>query len=243
MTTDNSNFYSQTSMGGHENSAPIIHSCQAKLLNDRIRSDQELRVLDIGSGAGVGVRTIVSSLSVSSKVTCVDLSATALSAASENGFLGVIAGAEGTNLPFADNSFDLVIIDEVIEHLVDTDSILDEIHRVLSPTGWLALSTPNLAAWFNRVALLFGIQPAFSEVSFRGVYGRPGSGIVGHLRLFTLRALRQFVEDRGFIIDAERGVPFPELPPVARKIDRLIAKVPSFAGGLVIVARPNQLST
>lgn len=243
MSTDNSNFYSEITMGGHENSAPVIHSCQAKLLNDRIRSDKELRVLDIGSGAGVGIRTIVDSLSASTHVTCVDLSATALTAASQNGFFGVIAGAEGANLPFGDNSFDLVVIDEVIEHLVDTDSILDEIHRVLSPTGWLAISTPNLAAWFNRIALLFGIQPAFSEVSFRGVYGRPGSGIVGHLRLFTLRALREFVEDHGFIIDAVRGVPFPELPSVAKKIDRLIAKVPSLAGGLVIVARPNQLST
>ena len=78
---------------------------------------------------------------------------------------------------------------ELIEHLVDTDSALDEALRVLKPGGSLLLSTPNLAAWYNRGLLALGVQPIFSEVSLRGVYGRPGSVVAGHLHMFTRGAL------------------------------------------------------
>ncbi|MEJ8669191.1 class I SAM-dependent methyltransferase [Streptomyces sp. MS1.AVA.1] len=77
-------------------------------------------------------------------------------------------------LPFRTGSADAVLFSEVIEHLVDPDAALDEIRRVLRPGGHLMLSTPNLAAWYNRALLLAGVQPVFSEVSLRGIHGRPG---------------------------------------------------------------------
>lgn len=153
-----------------------------------------------------------------------------------SGFSPLIASAEGHKLPFPDKSFDVVMIDEVIEQLVDTDSIMEEIHRVLTDQGQLLISTPNLASWFNPIALLFDIQPAFSEVSFKKVYGRPGIGIVGHLRLFTKRALTAFVEDNGFHNTKTVGVPFPELPKFVRPLDTFLSQFPSIAGGLVMRA-------
>ena len=73
-------------------------------------------------------------------------------------------------------------------------------------------------------------------MSFKKVYGRPGSGIVGHLRLFTKRALTAFVEDNGFHNTKTVGVPFPELPKFVRPLDAFLSKFPSIAGGLVICA-------
>ena len=57
----------------------------------------------------------------------------------------------------------------------------------------MLLSTPNLAAWYNRVLLALGVQPVFTEVSLRGIFGRPGSVVAGHLRIFTRSALAQLL--------------------------------------------------
>ena len=46
-------------------------------------------------------------------------------------------------LPFADNSFDVVICSEVLEHLPDVDAALDEITRIVKPGGRFALSVPR----------------------------------------------------------------------------------------------------
>jgi len=50
-----------------------------------------------------------------------------------------------SNLPFSDNTFDVVVFSEVIEHIPKNseDHALEEIKRVLKPKGILILSTPN----------------------------------------------------------------------------------------------------
>lgn len=50
---------------------------------------------------------------------------------------------DGTELTFPDNSFDLVVSFEVIEHIQDYKKYLAEIQRVLRPEGVYILSTPN----------------------------------------------------------------------------------------------------
>ena len=46
-------------------------------------------------------------------------------------------------LPFADNSFDHVVCSEVLEHIIDFESALKEIKRVLKSDGTFALSVPK----------------------------------------------------------------------------------------------------
>jgi len=47
-----------------------------------------------------------------------------------------------TALAFPDNSFDVVICNHVLEHIVDEKKALDEIYRVLKPKGWAILQVP-----------------------------------------------------------------------------------------------------
>lgn len=50
---------------------------------------------------------------------------------------------DGNNLPFANNSFDIVVSIEVIEHVNNPYKMLSEIRRVLKPDGILHITTAN----------------------------------------------------------------------------------------------------
>jgi hypothetical protein len=84
--------------------------------------------------------------------------------------------------------------------------------------------------------LLVGAQPAFSEVSSRKIFGRPGADVVGHLRLFTPRALLAFLRYHGFDIDAADAASFPSLPSPLRPLDRLLARSVSLGAVTVVLA-------
>ncbi|MEU8955418.1 class I SAM-dependent methyltransferase [Streptomyces sp. NPDC048518] len=193
-------------------------------------------VLDIGCGDGTAAAT-AAPLLAGHRVVGVDWSQDALQRAHAR--LPYVVRGELTDggLPFADGAADAVLFSEVVEHLVDPDSALDELRRVLAPGGHLMLSTPNLAAWYNRGLLLAGVQPVFSEVSLRAVHGRPGKEVVGHLRLYTARALRAFVAASGFEVVGLTGAPFHGVPRPLRALDRLACAVPSAASILLLHAR------
>lgn len=62
---------------------------------------------------------------------------------------GSVVRADVTALPFADESFDAVVLGEVVEHVVDDVSALEETRRVLRPGGVAALSVPAHPSWFG----------------------------------------------------------------------------------------------
>jgi len=51
--------------------------------------------------------------------------------------------SDATTLPFRTNSFDVVVLSEVLEHVLDQERCIQEIHRVTRPGGRLMLTTPN----------------------------------------------------------------------------------------------------
>ncbi|MFH9854439.1 methyltransferase domain-containing protein [Streptomyces althioticus] len=193
-------------------------------------------VLDIGCGDGTAAATAAPLLR-GHRLIGVDWSQDALTRARTRLPYAVRGELDGEGLPFASGSADAVLFSEVLEHLVDPDAALDEIRRVLRPGGHLMLSTPNLAAWYNRALLLAGVQPVFSEVSLRGIHGRPGTEVVGHLRLYTARALRKFVAASGFTVVALAGAPFHGVPRTLRPLDRLACAAPALASILLLHAR------
>ncbi len=194
------------------------------------------RVLDLGCGEGrqvAGLRDVLDH----PVVVGLDISPTALCDARRQGAEPVTAAIDEHTLPFREGSFDVVVFSEVIEHLVDTDGVIEEILRVLVGGGTLLISTPNLSAWFNRLLLAVGVQPVFSEVSRRRVFGRPGTQVAGHLRLFTHRAFRDFLQSHGLVDVEITGAPFHGVPRSARWLDRLIARHrPPLAAILVATA-------
>ncbi len=206
------------------------------LLDQAAASRRRLRILDVGCGDGAAT-ALLADRAHGHTVVGADWSQMALERARARGMTLVRATLDGGGLPVADRALDVVVFSEVIEHLVDTDAALDELVRVLRPGGSLLLSTPNLAAWFNRGLLLAGVQPVFSEVSLRRIYGRPGREVVGHLRLFTRAALLGLLRGHGLDIVAVRGAAYHDTPRLLRPLDRLLQHVPEFAADLIVHAR------
>jgi ubiquinone/menaquinone biosynthesis C-methylase UbiE len=196
-------------------------------------------VLDLGCGDGE-VAVELARLT-GAKVIAADVSNVALDACRRRGLQTARLQA-GEPLPFAENSFDLVFMTEVIEHLLDPSRTLNEIRRVLRPNGYLILSTPNLACLPNRFLVLLGIQPLFSEVSEEGVYGRrfkmfgQGGEPVGHLRLYTRGALKEVLEASEFKLLIMRGAAFHESG-LTSLVERALTFVPGLAMILVVLAQ------
>ncbi len=201
---------------------------------------ERTRVLDLGCGDGA-VSAKLAELTRAA-VVCADISELAVQCCRDRGLEAHRVELGRLPLPFASDSFDLVFMAEVIEHLASPDRALEEVRRILQPGGHLILSTPNLACLPNRVLLPLGVQPLFSEVSedcnlgkvFR-ILGQGGQP-VGHLRLYTQRALREFLRARGFQVLRTRGAAFHSHG-VFAAIERVTAKIPSLAMIFVVLAQ------
>ncbi|MGB8516742.1 MAG: class I SAM-dependent methyltransferase [Gallionella sp.] len=76
-----------------------------------------------------------------------------------------IADLSNDNLPFSDQSFDLVTCTEVIEHLEHYRKTLRDIFRVLKSGGTLVLTTPNILNLKSRIRfLIFGFYNLFGPL-------------------------------------------------------------------------------
>jgi SAM-dependent methyltransferase len=223
-------------------SGPRVGELQAGILA-RIASSEgrPLRGVDVGCGDGMATSVALATCKATPgavvRIAGLDWSVAALRQAKANGVSVARASTDSPGLPLAPASVDVVIMNEMIEHLVDTDAALDEARRVLVPGGHLLLSTPNLAAWYNRVLLAVGVQPLFTEVSLRGIYGRPGSAVVGHLRVMTRGALVGLLAANGFVDVEITGCPYHDVPKPFRPLDRLLCRTPSLSSVLLAWAR------
>ncbi|MBM13228.1 MAG: SAM-dependent methyltransferase [Halieaceae bacterium] len=97
------------------------------------------------------------------------------------GAVGFAAG-DATALPMADETIDVVIASEILEHIYNYLSVLEEAMRVLKPGGRLCVSVPR--QWPEWVCW------QLSE----GYRKTPG----GHIRIFDSTHLRREIEQQGF---------------------------------------------
>jgi SAM-dependent methyltransferase len=210
---------------------------QAAMLSEVLRGfAAPATIVDVGCGDGFAT-AVAAERNPGHHFVGLDWSAGSLMAARCRGIAVVRAGLDVPRLPFGPGSVDVVVMSEVIEHLLDTDSAIEAAYDVLKPGGSLLLSTPNLASWYNRGLLMLGIQPVFSEVSLRSVFGRPGSQVAGHLHMFTRRALVEFLRAYGFRRVQVAGASYHDVPAVLRPADRLFCHWPGAASILLVHAR------
>lgn len=204
-------------------------------------------VLDVGCGDGFFLANVAGILGKRSDLHGVDYSRYELRRAKKLPYTFKWANIEETGLPYKDRTFDLVYAAELLEHLVNPDFFLQECRRVLKPGGYLIISTPNSMAWYNRILVLFGIQPLFYELSTKS--SQIGSGLlkpikrgkvpVGHIRIFNVRALRDIMASEGFRVLRVRGSNFQALPKPLLWLDSIVALYPRLASNLDVLSQKN----
>lgn len=174
-----------------------------------------VRVLDIGCGKGFFLRDFVRGLDSRWGIRPVRITGLDIVRSSGDVFADISpdfefiqADTDGNPLPLESGSFDFISCNHVLEHVFETEKLVREFRRVLTPQGLCIIAVPNLAAWINRVGFLWGNQPLGSELGTELVtYGfRPGFlqkklepfRPSGHIRDFTPRGLRDLTEHCGF---------------------------------------------
>jgi len=109
------------------------------------------------------------------------------------------------DLPFADESFDIVILHNVIEHLSDPPRVLQESFRVLAYGGILSLVTENQACLRNRLKLLMGRSiyfPLDNWLSREDRIVKAGRWVfTGHVREYTLAEIKYMLLRSGFALE------------------------------------------
>jgi arsenite methyltransferase len=103
------------------------------------------RVLDLGSGAGTDSLIAAQMVGPEGHVTGIDMTpqmlAKARAAAAELGVANVdFVESEAEQLPFPDESFDLVVSNGVIDLIPDKDAVFSELFRVLTPGGRMQIA-------------------------------------------------------------------------------------------------------
>ena len=92
------------------------------------------------------------------------------------------------SLPFSDDSFDLVVCSEVLEHLHDYKDAIKEINRVLKPGGQFLASVP--AEFPEKICWL--LSEAYQN--------QPG----GHLRIFKKNELIKEIAEHNFTFESSQ---------------------------------------
>ena len=156
-----------------------------------------LRILDLGSGGGGTSKT----LSEKNYVVSFDLSKDRLQRQVKDHFQKVCGDSEF--LPFKGKLFDVIVLQDVIEHLQDKERLIDSIHSLLNKNGIIYLSTPNKLSILNVIADPHWGVPFISLLKresikkyFLSVFRKTEAGRKDIAELSSLKILLSFVEDK-----------------------------------------------
>lgn len=184
------------------------------------RTPASRRLLDVGCWDGESTMRYASRLGATAAG--IEIFPEPAQQASDRGVDVARVDLESGAFPWENGSFDVVVANQVFEHLKNIWLPLSEAFRVLRTGGHFVISVPNLASLHNRALLALGRQPTSIRT------------LGPHVRGYTLRELIHLLTlGGGFEVTAVRGVGFYPLPP---RLARPIARALPHASHTVIVA-------
>jgi SAM-dependent methyltransferase len=147
--------------------------------------------------------------------------------------------------PFADDRFDVVHANQVIEHVKRLDHFVSETRRVLRPGGLAVVCTENLSSWHNVAALVLGYMPfSLTNISKKGPVGNPfalhteeafeAGESFQHVHVLTTEGLVGIFEMHGMTVERRFGAGYyPGFGRVGRALARRDLRHAHFIGVVV----------
>lgn len=119
---------------------------------------------------------------------------------------------ETDNFPADNEFFDVVVANQIFEHLKNIYTPISEIYRVLKVGGYLVFSVPNLSSFHNRILMGLGFQPTSIRI------------ISSHIRGFSYVGTKKFLEfNNHFEVVKQTGVGFyPSFYPLTSLLERCV---------------------
>jgi 2-polyprenyl-6-hydroxyphenyl methylase/3-demethylubiquinone-9 3-methyltransferase len=140
-----------------------------EFVTDYVRSWQGLRVLDVGCGGGLACEPLAKR---GANVSGIDLSQNSINVAqahaTENHLPIDYRVANAENLPYEDNTFDVVLCFDVLEHVADLERVVSEISRVLKSNGIFLFDTIN-RNFKSRAVMIWLLEDILKQIP-RGLH-------------------------------------------------------------------------
>jgi len=106
-----------------------------------------------------------------------------------------VTGGTGEFLPFQESSFDLILSNEVIEHVVDDRKAVQEMIRTLRPGGRMILFCPNRWYPFETHGIYHGGTYHFGNKLFVNYLPLPlRNRLAPHVRVYTRKGLAKLFQ-------------------------------------------------
>ncbi len=154
-------------------------------------------VLEVGCGRGGFGRALRGMLAPGARLVAVEAVASSAAAARDIGcFDEVVTGYFPEALTASEERFDLVCFNDVLEHMVDPQAALEATLGVLTPSGRVLATVPNV----QYAAVVFDLIRGRWTYTEAGVLDRT------HLRFFTRSSLADLFHDAGYTVESTHGV-------------------------------------
>lgn len=186
---------------------------------DMLAGEDAARAVDLGCGDGSFIRTVMGTETALSGVENHPGKAREARAAG----IDVLEADLNAPLPYESGSFGAATSHFVIEHIMDVDTHLAEMRRILKPGGVVVVGTENLASWHNVMALLFGQQPFTMTIALSpkrrlgnffqgGRFGELSPDESPHCRVFAYQGLKDMLTAHGFRVERMAGAGYFPVP-------------------------------
>lgn len=182
------------------------------------------RVLDLGCGLGEYVRAFARE---GARAYGCDIARERLVTGRGRGAQGLFQSA-GEALPLASGALDVVVLNEVIEHVTDDRVTLTEVARVLAPGGIAVVYAPNRLFPFETHGIYLGRRYVFGNIPL--VNWLPNfirNRLVPHARVYTWRGIERVAAASGLTIVAH-GYVYPGFDNIESRLPLLARALRAF---------------